>query len=315
MVAEESVRYVLGIDAGASKTVALLADEHGEIHGRALAPGANVHVYGEEGVERTLRQVVAELDLPTPISAACIGIAGADRSVEKRAMRRLWQHLGLDCPVEIVQDAIVALVAGARERLGIVLVAGTGTISYGIDPQGHEARSSGWGHLLGDEGSAFWLGHQVLRRSVRAVEGRGPATVLSDMVAEELGVDLPSGLVPWVYDQGPYVHRIARLVGLLHRGLEQGDAMALEVLEEGSRHLANAVHAVARQLRFDHSYPLVYSGGAFAACPELADRVSEKLDLPGASPRVIDCEPAQGAVTLALGCLEATSAGTARSEE
>ena len=65
---------MVGVDAGASKTVALLADEQGTIRTRALGAGANVHVYGEEGVERTLREVVAALNLPDSVSAACIGI-------------------------------------------------------------------------------------------------------------------------------------------------------------------------------------------------------------------------------------------------
>lgn len=205
--------------------------------------------------------------------------------------------------MRIVNDAVVALVAGAPEGVGIVLVAGTGSIAYGIDPAGKTARAGGWGYLLGDEGSAFWLGHAAVRRGIRAADGRGPATALYDRIRERVGVEEPSGLVKWFYDQELSRNRVAELAGLVEEAAGEGDAAAEALLDEAAQHLARAAQAVAARLDFPSPYPLVLAGGAFRACPSLVGRLERRLELPRACPVRLAGEPAQGAVKLALGML------------
>jgi len=294
-------RYVIGVDAGGTKTVGLLADETGTVVRAARAGGANLVEAGELGVEKALYEVLNGLDSQAPVAAICLGIAGSDRPGEKELIESVLWRLGFRrSAVRIVNDAFVALVAGAPEGVGIVVVAGTGSIAYGVDARGRTARSGGWGHLLGDEGSAFWLGHAAVRQGIRAVDGRGPATTLYERICTEVGADQAAGLVKWFYDQEHTRTRVARLAAVVQHAADDGDESARSLLDQAAQHLARAARAVARQLEFDGSYSLVLSGGAFRACPSLYARVEASLDLPAARVVKLEAEPATGAVKLAI---------------
>jgi N-acetylglucosamine kinase-like BadF-type ATPase len=294
------VRYVVGIDSGGTKTVGLLADETGKVLAKARGGGANVVIHGELNVEKVLYQVIEDLEPPGAIEAICLGMAGVDRDEEKELVRGLLRRLGLRKNIRIVNDALIALVAGAPEGIGIVVSAGTGSIAYGVDPSGETARSGGWGYLLGDEGSAFWLGHAAVRQGIRAVDGRGPATTLFDRIAKRLKLDIPDGLVKWFYDQELSRDRVARLASVVEEAANEGDVAANSLLDQAAQHLARAARAVDRKLTFTGTCPLVLAGGVFRACPSLYDRVESNLDLPRAEVIRLQKEPATGAVTLAL---------------
>jgi N-acetylglucosamine kinase-like BadF-type ATPase len=296
--------YVIGIDAGGTKTMGLLADGAGKVLSKMRAGGANLLVKGELAVEKTLFQVINSLEAPEPISALCLGIAGVGRPEEEQVIRDVLRRLGLRQPIRVVNDAFVALVAGAPAGVGIVVVAGTGSIAYGVDPDGKTARSGGWGYLLGDEGSAFWLGHAAVRQGIRAADGRGPATILFDRICEELGMTEPSGLVAWFYDQEHSRNRVADLASLVEAASSEGDSTAEDLLDQAAKHLARAARAVANRLTFPDRYPIVLAGGAFKACPSLCRRVEARLSLPEVDVRVLNVDPAQGAVTLALELLQ-----------
>ncbi len=298
------MRYLIGIDAGGTKTVGLLADESGAVLREARGGGANLRVHGELGVEKSLFQVIDLLAAPQPIDALCLGIAGVSTAADRDTVRDLLRRIGIRRAVCIVTDAEVALVAGAPERFGIVLVAGTGSIAYGADPAGRSARSGGWGYLLGDEGSAFWLGHAAVRAGIRAADGRGPATTLYDRICAQLELREPARLVEWFYDQELSRTRVAQLARLVEEAAAEGDETAQDLLDQAARHLARAARAVERQLEFPGPYPLVLSGGAFKACPSLIRRLEARLDdLPKARVVRLEAEPATGAVLLALDLL------------
>ena len=294
------MRHVIGIDAGGTKSVGLLANERGEVLAKAIAGGANLLMHGELVVEKSLFQLIDALDASVPIDALCLGIAGVDRPGEEEVIRGILRRLGVRREVRIVNDAIVALVAGAPDGVGIVVVAGTGSIACGVDREGRRARSGGWGYLLGDEGSAFWLGHAAVRLGIRAADGRGPATTLYDRICGHLEISEQSGLVEWFYDQELSRHRVARLAGIVEEAAREGDATADRLLDQAARHLVRAAKAVERQLGFGSSYPLVLAGGVYRACPSLYGRVEKKLDLELARVVRLEEEPATGAVTLAL---------------
>lgn len=298
------MRYVIGIDAGGTKTVGLLADETGAVLREARGGGANLRVHGELGVEKSLFQVIELLDPPQAVAALCLGIAGVARDADRDVVRDLLRRLGIRRAVRIVTDAEVALIAGAPEGSGIVLVAGTGSIAYGVDPSGRSARSGGWGYLLGDEGSAFWLGHAAVRAGIRSADGRGPATSLFERICAQLELREPASLVEWFYDQELSRTRVAQLARLVEEAAADGDESAQDLLDQAARHLARAARAVERQLEFPGPYPLVLSGGAFKACPSLIRRLEARLDdLPKARVVRLEAEPATGAVKLAIDLL------------
>src|SRR5262245_6037934 len=138
--------HVLGIDAGGSKTVCLLADGAGTIVAEARGAGANLHAAGELEVEKVLHEVMEEAigDRAIAPAAICLGIAGVDREDEARTIRAIMRRIGYKSRTLVVNDALIALVAGAGDAPAIVIVAGTGSIVYGRNGGGEAARAGGW---------------------------------------------------------------------------------------------------------------------------------------------------------------------------
>ena len=298
------MRYVLGIDAGGTKTVGLLADETGRIVGEARGTGANLQTHGELEVEKVFDGILEALGSRERISAVCLGIAGVDRPRDEEIIRGILRRLGYRETARVVNDAAIALVAGAQERVGIVILAGTGSIAYGADREGKTARSGGYGFLLADEGSGYWLGHQALRATVRSADGRGPQSLLAGLVFEALGVRSVAEMVPVVYEKGLPKFRIAAHAGLVQQAADRGDALAAALLEEAALELSLAARAVARRIALGGDpYRVVLAGGVFKACPSLPARIERCLGLPGAQLAPLSVEPAQGAVALALDLL------------
>ncbi|MGE0640452.1 MAG: N-acetylglucosamine kinase [Thermoanaerobaculia bacterium] len=298
------MRYVIGIDAGGTKTTGILADEHGVQIREARAGGANLRAHGELGVEKSLYQVLDALDAPGPVDALCLGIAGVGAEAERGLVHDLLRRLGIRRAVRIVNDAVVALVAGAAEGIGVVLISGTGSIAWGVDASGQTARAGGWGHLLGDEGSAFWLGHAAVRQGIRAADGRGAPTTLYERICSRLGVSATPDLVDWFYDQELSRTRVAELARIVEEAANDGDLAAEELLDQAAGHLVRAARAVVQKLALPPSFPLVLSGGAFRACPSLVPRIEARLHLPAARVVRLEAEPATGAVRLALELLD-----------
>ncbi|MEN8162700.1 MAG: BadF/BadG/BcrA/BcrD ATPase family protein [Acidobacteriota bacterium] len=292
--------FVIGIDAGGTKTVGLLADESGKVLSKAISGSANLVVKGELEVEKVLFDVIESLEAPEPIAALCLGIAGIGQVGAEEVIQGVLRRLGQRRRIKVVNDAVVALVAGAPDGIGIVVAAGTGSIAYGVDPEGRTARSGGWGYLLGDEGSAFWLGHYALRHAIRAADGRGQATILYDLICDKLGISEPAALVEWFYDQERSRNRVANLASLVEEAGTEGDEAAEILLDQAAKHLVKAARAVAEKLTFPDRHPIVLSGGAFKACPSLIRRLAEMLASPEVEVRPLEAEPATGAVTMAL---------------
>jgi len=298
------MQYVIGIDAGGTKTVGLLADETGQVVAEERGSGANLQTHGELEVEKVFDDIMEALAQGRTISAVGLGIAGVDRPHDEAVIRGILRRLGHRETVRVVNDAAIALTAGAADGVGIVVLAGTGSISYGRDRAGKSARAGGFGFLLADEGSGYWLGHQALRATVRSADGRGPQSLLASLVFESLGVRSVAEMVPVVYEKGLPKFRIAAHAGLVQQASDRGDAVATALLEEAALELSLAARAVAQRISLGGGpYRVVLAGGVFKACPSLPGRIERCLGLPGAELVPLRVEPAQGAVALALDLL------------
>ena len=298
--------HVMGIDAGGTKTVCLLADERGRIVAESRGGGANLQAAGELEVEKVLHHVMEEAigDRDIRPDAICLGIAGVDRDDDAEAMRGIMRRIGFKTRTLVVNDALIALVAGAGDEPGVVVVAGTGSIAYGRDGAARAARSGGWGYLLGDEGGGFWIGRSALVSVVRQFDGRGPATLLTELVLSEMRLANPTELVHAIYVRGLHRYAIASIAPVVQRALDLGDAVATDIVVRAAGELSSAAASVITRLGMRGDvFPTVLAGGVFRGVPSLialvADRVAEVA--PRSDVRRLDVEPARGAVTLALG--------------
>ena len=296
--------HVFGIDAGGTKTVCLLADERGNILSEGRGGGANLHTSGELEVEKVLHEVmeasIGDRDV-TP-AAICLGIAGVDRGDEARTVRAIMRRIGYKSRIVVVNDALVALVAGAGNAPGIVIIAGTGSIVYGRNARFEAARAGGWGHIIGDEGSGYWIGREALAAIVRAADGRGPDTRLTEDVLAHFNIDDTSRLPRIVYDRELPRMSVAALGPIVQQASDLGDAVASGILERAADELVLAARSVATRLEMrGDEFAFVLAGGVFRVVPWLGYEVTRRLVevAPRSHVRLLEQEPAIGAVCLA----------------
>jgi N-acetylglucosamine kinase-like BadF-type ATPase len=305
--------HVLGIDAGGTKTVCLLADERGAILAEARGAGANLHAAGELAVEKVLHEVMERAigDRAVVPAAIGLGIAGVDREDEMQVVRAIMRRIGYKSRVLVVNDALIALVAGARDDPAIVLIAGTGSIAYGRNESGEAARAGGWGHMIGDEGSGYWIGREALAAVMRGADGRGPETGLANEILEYFNVTDVSRLPRIVYDREQPRMSVAALGPIVQRVAEQGDAVATRILERAADELVLGARSVATRLEMrGDAFTFFLAGGAFRVVPWLAEELPRRLVevAPRSQTEILTAEPALGAVWLAL----AEARGTAQ---
>jgi N-acetylglucosamine kinase-like BadF-type ATPase len=220
-------------------------------------------------------------------------------------------RLGYDAHVLVTNDALIALVAGVGDAPGVVIVAGTGSMAYGRNAADQAARAGGWGYVLGDEGSGYWIGRQALRAVVRQADTRGPATSLTPRLLAHFGVERPSELIRKVYHERLSASAIASLAHYVQEARDEGDEMAVEILTRAAGELATAASAVVRRLQLaGEAFTFVLSGGIFRGVPWLRDELMSALPAVASRSTTVHLQkqPAVGAVRLAVADL----AGSAR---
>lgn len=303
--------HVLGIDAGGTKTVALLADADGTVVGEGRAGGANLQAHGELEVEKVLHHVIdqATAGRQLPPAAVCLGVAGVDREGDGQVIRGIMLRLGFRSRVVVVNDALIALVAGVPVGAGgapgpgIVLVSGTGSIAYGVNSRCVAARAGGWGSALADEGSGYWIGRRALAAVMRDADGRGPETKLTALALAHFSLSRPEQLVAEIYDHTQGRRAIASFGATVDAARADGDVVATEIMREAARELGLAAASVIARLDMrGAAFPTLLSGGMFKVSPWLAGEVTRHLA--EVAPRTVvaplEVEPAVGAVRLAL---------------
>jgi N-acetylglucosamine kinase-like BadF-type ATPase len=298
------MRHVIGIDAGGTKTRGLLADQTGRVVGEAMGPGANISTGGELAVEKALHEVIDRLLVNRDIAPAAIaiGMAGADRADDHRIVRAILHRIARGARAVVTHDALIALVAGAGDGVGIVVIAGTGSIAFGRDRDNRSARAGGWGYVLADEGSGYWIGRQALTAVMREYDRRGPATSLTPLVLSDLRLEDPAEIGPRVYHGELPLASIAALAPLVGQAAQSGDCLAADIIARAGEELCLAASAVVGRLNLgEEEFPCLLSGGIFAV-PALELEMARRLALVAPRARVsrLADPPAVGAIRLAL---------------
>jgi len=296
-------RYAMGLDGGGSTIRVAIVEPDLTVVGESQAGTVNPSVVGQtaaaELIRRAMREALAAACLtPQDIDAVAIGVAGASAAHSADWLRGVVTGVTPKARIVPSSDYEVALVGAHGTREGVLVAAGTGSVAYGINSLGQSALVGGWGYLIGDEGSGYWLGEQALRAVVRAADGRGPETSLSEALLKTLGLPEPRSLIAWLYQTG--VSRTAQIAGLAVVALEQaaaGDPVARQIAERGADELALMVETVIRRLEAD-SLPIAFTGGILEKPSPLSEALCFRLGL-DAIPRP-RYRPVIGAAILAL---------------
>jgi glucosamine kinase len=269
---------VAGVDGGGSKTLAVVVDRAGRERGRATAGASNYTVVGAEHtvaeVTRAVTEATRRAGGALPLRALWVGLSGVDRPGARDLLAPPLRSLATD--VRLTNDA--ELVFGALDgAVGVVLIAGTGSIALGRDRTGTTIRAGGWGHLIGDEGSGYDLGRQAIQAAARAADGRGPATALLDAILRQWELDRPLAMIPRVYGAGDKAE-IAALSMVVFAAAREGDPVARRIMAGAAGELALAAGAVGDRLAFpDNRLPLALAGGLLAGEADYRAMVLRRL--------------------------------------
>jgi len=304
----DALHLVIGIDGGASQTVAVVADAHtGAALGRGEGGPSNIQAVGETAALRELNTAVAgafrSAKLPRrPVRAAALGLAGVDRDEGLDVIRGWADLVQLADKITIANDATLLFAAGTPEGWGLAIVAGTGSIAFALDRFGKDARAGGWGYLLGDEGSAFRVGLSGLRAACRAADGIGDPTTLLALLLGQLGSSDPREFIPAVYRGAWDKAFIAGLAPVVLDAAANGDATATAILEGEARELARTAAGAVRNggLPTD-GVPVALAGGLGLNSETFRTRFLSELCACGVTPGPVGLvdDPVVGAVVLA----------------
>ncbi len=304
--------YFLGLDGGGSKTAALIAGPTLESLGQGTGGPSNYLRVGiqEASLElgRAIREAAANARIAVDdITYAYCGIAGADHPIAREVLVRSLRTLFPRDNFTVDSDARIALTGAIGLGEGIVVIAGTGSVAFGRNQQGEEERAGGWGPTIGDEGSGYAIARRGLSAVVRAFDGRGTETKLTELLCSEYGMCEPEELPYFVYAPTTHADDIARYCRVVIDAAQAGDEVARHIFESEGRELASTVLAVARKLRMlEHPFRVAFVGGAFKAGELLLDPLRRGIreSAPGAELHPPLEAPVRGALRMALRAAE-----------
>lgn len=256
---------IVGIDGGGTRTRAVAVDQAAHLIGSALGGGGNFQALGLQGLEELLDSFWPGLGVQLPVEALCLGLAGAGRSAEQEAIAELALARGWASQVRVVSDAQAALVGAHGSQAGLVVISGTGSMVLGRNAQGAQTRAGGWGPLLGDEGSGYYLGIEGVRAALRARDGWGPATTLDQRLRQALALKDWDQIVHRVYSGELGRDGVAALGLEVMAAAREGDGCALAIIAAAGEALGRQIGAVARKLGMGAGVEVAGAGGVFAA--------------------------------------------------
>lgn len=239
------MKFIAGIDGGGTKTRVACCDHDGNEIARKTFGAFNLNSIGIEKFTALLADITEFLNSVGKCEAICIGSAGVSNELMVSAVSAAMENAGIE-NWQLVGDNVIALWGALNGAAGIAFIAGTGSICFGRGENGEEARSGGWGHLIGDEGSGYALGRDALVAIAQEWDGYGEKTMLTKLIAEELGLDTQRKLISYAYGGDKSV--IAALAGLVSKAALAGDRAANRIIADNAEKMCANVGAVARKL-------------------------------------------------------------------
>jgi glucosamine kinase len=279
---------VVGVDAGATTTRCVVATTEGVVLARGEAGGANQNSSAgrpADALTAALRAALSEVDIGR-VGLGVVGSAGggpAGRSEARDATEAAWRAVGLPGTVRSATDLEVAFAAGTSTGTGLLLLAGTGAAAVAFRHFVPSHRSDGYGWLLGDEGSAVWIGREALRSVLATLDGRRRApTTLIRAVTDLFGVEASDDpdthaqrLMRVAYRQPPAA--LGQLAPLVNDAATRGDPLAVSIVDAAAEHLLNTFEAVVRRGGTSGSPTVVLAGSVLLSPGPVADRVRAGL--------------------------------------
>lgn len=264
-------QFVIGMDGGGTNTTVIVSRIDGTVMGTYQLGSLNINGQTYESTEDTLIANVKELEkLQLKIEdckGICIGAAGISNEDTVSLLTRILRKQGMQGVIKLVGDHETALAGTLEETTGAILIAGTGSICYGVNEYGVAYRAGGYGHIIDDAGSGYAIGRDILQAVIRQSDGRQEQTVLTEKIFQQLQVDTIGDLITWLYQPNRSKKEIAALALLLEEGIAAEDNISKVILNHCVKELTELAKAVL--VHFKESTSLVVSGSVLLKNKEI----------------------------------------------
>ena len=255
-----------GIDGGGTHSRLAVVNQDLQVLGNAVGGSTNIYSVSMDEVFQNLTAlldtVCARISIDrTAFTAGCLGSAGLGRTKEKALFQDFFDRLlGKQVPVHLCTDGEILLCGGLQALEGFCLVAGTGSLALGRALEGPLVRAGGLGYMLGDEGSAWWIGHEAIARALRSAENRDLPTILLPSLLASCSLQEPQDFIAYAHQKATKAE-IAALAPVVTAAATQGDALALAILQRAAEELAVLVESVVQRSPGVSNQELVLAGG------------------------------------------------------
>jgi len=309
------MNYVIGVDAGNSKTFALVANDAGRVLGFGRAGPGNHQTVGLQAaiqeIQKACEEALTTARVVKPVSYGVFGLAGADLPEDFELLQEAMKRLGIARLIRVENDTIVALRAGTSRPWGVVVVCGAGFNAAGIAPDGRILRLPGLGWISGDWGGGLELAREAVRCVARAWDGRGNQTLLTPLVLNALGVESVEEMISGLYHGCIEEKKLLDIVPCIFEAANFGDVVAQELIIRLGREVGTTASAIITRLGLEElDVEVVLAGGVFRGKGSLLlDTIAQVLHRTAPKARLVrpKYEPVVGAIIIALeaikGCL------------
>ncbi|XTR53333.1 N-acetylglucosamine kinase [Pseudarthrobacter sp. So.54] len=284
----------MGLDIGGTKTRGVRFEDGHAVADESVG-SSNVQNVSREDAARNLAELFARIG-GGKISRVYAGAGGIDTAEDAAALAALIAPHVPGARITVVHDSRLLLAAGGAST-GVAVIGGTGSAAWGRNSLGGEARAGGWGYLLGDEGSGYWLGREAVRHSLRRMnQGLEPDELTSALLAS-CGVDDPNKLIALFHSPKTGRRYWAERARLVVDAASAGHGASQELVDQAGRDLAALAEQTVRQLGIDG--PVILGSGLGMNVPRLQEAFRTALAAAGITDvRVLEQDPVFGVLQL-----------------
>ena len=304
-------RVLLGLECGGTRTVAIAATEDFTLLQRIESGPCNLRLVSDAELRKQFSDIAAQV---ADVAAVGVGMAGVRDPQDIARVRGILATVWPGCPSEVDHDLESALSAAnladdAPTHAKVILLSGTGSCCYGREPSGRTAKVGGWGHQLGDRGSAYDIVHKALRAAAHHLDHTGQWCDFGQRALAATLLNAPNDLIAWM--QGASKSEVAALAPQVFAAAEAGDRVARDTLADTEAALAEDALACARKLGRKPT-DFVFAGSVVLKQQEFARRIARRIrkSRPGSRVHPLARESAWGAVVMAQRALSNAPAST-----
>ncbi|MBS3814024.1 hypothetical protein KGY58_00865 [Candidatus Bipolaricaulota bacterium] len=285
---------LIGIDGGGTGTRGIVSDESGNILAETTSGPCNLNTLDIGDAAARLKEIICELckakSKNTSVKLVVVALAGAERKRKKNKLIELIEDklpFTVTSRVEIIPDVQAALLGALGDDQGLVVNSGTGAIAVGQDYMGDIVRADGWGYLLGDEGSGYWIGLTAIKKVLEEKDGRGRETSLKRRVLDYYDICEVENVIPLIYekDKPLLVKSIAGVAPLVFEEASAEDQVARTIVSRAGYHLGRTAKAVLDRMEYEGCpVKVVLTGGVLKSTKKKPLMDSFEAELSKADP-------------------------------